>query len=152
MGGKASSPKPPDPNLYAGGFDYLAHSDRTESVAVFTSEKFALDSPCGEEIKRRFGGAKWLANQGIKSGNILPIKYSGRYVYYVIVRKTTYSDVILTDLQQALEKLAIHCTEQNVPKVIFENYIPQGLQRSDFDNAISNAMGGTPWDFHTISK
>jgi hypothetical protein len=148
MGGNTSSPKPPDPNVYLGGFEYIAEQNRIESVAVFTCELFALSTPCGQEIRKRFGGVKWLANQGISSGHVLPIKYNGRYVYYIIVRKNSYSDALLADLQSALVELTTHANTHNVPKVIFENVPPQGIQRTDFEEAITTSMNPRPWDFY----
>jgi hypothetical protein len=149
MGGNTSSPKPDDPTVYAGGFSQLAQVTRTESVAVFTDESFSLGTICGNELRKRFGGLSWLKNQGVKSGNIVPVKYNGRYVYYIIVSKTSYSNATLADLQAALALLVAHMDAQNVPKVIFENVPPQGILKIDFDNAISEAMGNRLWDYYS---
>lgn len=148
MGGNTSSPKPADPTVYAGGFEYLAEVTRTESVAVFTNETFSLSTKCGAELRRRFGGVKFLANQGIKAGQMIPVKYNGRYVYYLVVRKTPYNNTAEADFQNALNALVAHVDTYLVPKVIFANEIPQGLDRPTFENIITTTMGERLWDFY----
>jgi hypothetical protein len=141
MGGNASSPKPYDPSVYAGGFEYLADTSHTESVAVFVDESFTLLSPCGQELKRRFGGIGWLLNQHITAGNILAMKYGNRYVYYVITNKNSYTSASQDTFTAAVNALYDHMDTNGVQLVVVENVAPKWIDQSTFVSTLSTILG-----------
>jgi hypothetical protein len=150
MGGNTSSPKPYDESVYGGGFEYLADTEHTESVAVFTDETFSLSTPCGLELRRRFGGIKWLQGQGIKAGNILALQYNGRYVYYLIVSKNSYVAADPVDFAAAVTALAAHMNANNVTKVVVENVLPKWINMSTFETCFDSALGDPRYAFYNL--
>uniref|UniRef100_A0A6C0CIL4 Uncharacterized protein n=1 Tax=viral metagenome TaxID=1070528 RepID=A0A6C0CIL4_9ZZZZ len=141
MGGNISSPKQYDPGVYAGGFEYLAEISRTESVAVFVDERFTLSSRCGEELKRRFGSVGWLKNQGIKVGNIIALRYNGRYVYYIITNKNSYTSAVQDNFTAAVTAMHNHMNANGVTKVVVENVAPNWIDKSTFVSTLDTILG-----------
>jgi hypothetical protein len=143
MGGNASSPVPYNPNVYAGGFEYLADTSHTESVAVFVDQSFTLFTPCGQELKRRFGGIGWLQNQGITAGNILAMKYNGRYVYYLITNTNNYTAASQDNFAAAVSAMFAHMDANGVTLVVVENVPPKWIDQTTFASTLSGILGDT---------
>lgn len=141
MGGNSSSPKPYDPGVYGGGFEYLADTQHTESVAVFVDETFSLYTPCGQELKRRFGGIGWLKGQQLKAGHMLALKYNGRYVYYLLTNRNTYTAASQDDFVAALTAMSNHMTANGVKKVVLENVPPKWIDQTTFLSTIDGILG-----------
>lgn len=141
MGGNASSPKAYDPNVYAGGFEYLADMSHTESVAVFVDESFTLSTPCGQELKRRFGGIGWLQNQNITAGNMIALKYNNRYVYYVVTNKSSYTSASQNDFANAVTAMFAHMSGHSVALVVVENVAPKWIDQTTFTSTLDATLG-----------
>ena len=105
--------------------DYLFDPSSAASIAVFTNTKFSLASKAGSEIKARFGGVKWLQNQGATPGSMLAVQHSipgypdtPFYVYYLVI--LTGSSTGPSDnnaRSNALGAMITHAVEHGVTEI-----------------------------------
>lgn len=122
-------------------FDTLADASRTDSIVVCTSATFGLSTPFGKEIKKRLGGVDFLNRQNKKPGEYLAIPYGARFVYYLLCASDGTKNSTVENLQNAINGMLIHATENGVTTLTFETVPPRGMQLTPYRTTVNGIVG-----------
>ena len=93
--------------------------------AVFVTEDFDMGDKYGIHFNQYYGSKGWLQSQGTTSGNCLARKVGDIYVYYLVVKKHSYTKIIDADVDSALTAMKAHAdsnaiTDIAMPYKIFD--------------------------------